>query len=57
MTPDTISPTDARGCLGKTGSIISVQVGRVAPLGPDGVASGFVKFTENSACRHRSLAS
>jgi MOSC domain-containing protein YiiM len=44
MTPDATSPTDAPGHLGKTGSIISVQVGRVAPLGPDGVPSGFVKL-------------
>ncbi|HWX33700.1 MAG TPA: MOSC domain-containing protein [Steroidobacteraceae bacterium] len=29
---------------GRAGSIISVQVGRVAPLGPEGVASGFVKL-------------
>jgi MOSC domain-containing protein YiiM len=44
MTLDTTSPADARSRLGKSGSIISVQVGRVAPLGPDGVASGFVKL-------------
>ena len=43
MTPETISPADAQCRLGNTGSIISVQVGQVAPLGPDGVASGFVK--------------
>jgi MOSC domain-containing protein YiiM len=43
MTPDALSPVAARD-LGKAGSIISIQVGRVAPLGPDGVASGFVKL-------------
>jgi MOSC domain-containing protein YiiM len=44
MTPDTFSPADAGSPPGKTGSIVSVQVGRVAPLGPKQVASGFVKL-------------
>lgn len=43
MSTDIISPTDARGRAARTGAIVSVQVGQVAPLGPDGVASGFVK--------------
>ena len=43
MTTDIISSADARGRPEEIGSIVSVQVGQVAPLGPDGVASGFVK--------------
>jgi MOSC domain-containing protein YiiM len=43
MTTDIISSADARGRRGEIGSIVSVQVGQVAPLGPDGLASGFVK--------------
>jgi MOSC domain-containing protein YiiM len=43
MTPDIISLADARGRPVRSGAIVSVQVGQVAPLGPDGVASGFVK--------------
>ena len=43
MSTDIISPTDARGHPAWTGVIVSVQVGQVAPLGPHGVASGFVK--------------
>jgi MOSC domain-containing protein YiiM len=40
MTPESM-PTDA------TARIVSVQAGRVAPLGPQGVPSGFVKHVVN----------
>jgi MOSC domain-containing protein YiiM len=43
MSTDIMSPTDARGIPIRTGAIVSVQVGQVAPLGADAVASGFVK--------------
>jgi MOSC domain-containing protein YiiM len=43
MSTDMISPIDVRGHPRQTGTIVSVQVGQVAPLGPDGVASAFVK--------------
>jgi MOSC domain-containing protein YiiM len=43
MSIDIISPTDVRGPPARTGAVVSVQVGQVAPLGPDAVASGFVK--------------
>ena len=45
MSADIISLTDARGLPIRTGAIVSVQVGQVAPLGRDAVASGFVKST------------
>ena len=40
MTPESM-PADV------TARIVSVQVGRVAPLGPQGVPSGFVKHEVN----------
>ena len=43
MSTDIISPTDLRGPSARTGAVVSVQVGQVAALGPDAVASGFVK--------------
>jgi MOSC domain-containing protein YiiM len=43
MSTDIIPPTVARGVPIRMGAIVSVQVGQVAPLGPDAVASGFVK--------------
>jgi pimeloyl-ACP methyl ester carboxylesterase len=43
MSTDIISLTDVGGPPARTGAVVSVQVGQVAPLGPDGVASGFVK--------------
>ena len=35
MCADIISPTDARRVPIRMGAIVSVQVGQVAPLGPD----------------------
>ncbi|MEO5578310.1 MAG: MOSC domain-containing protein [Sphingomicrobium sp.] len=36
-------------------TLLSIQIGRIAPLGPDGVPSGFVKSAANGAIKVTSL--
>jgi MOSC domain-containing protein YiiM len=43
MTADALTPVSEESRSGEAGSIVSVQVGQVAPLGPDGVPSAFAK--------------
>jgi MOSC domain-containing protein YiiM len=49
MTADAIAPPSEGARPGEAGSIVSVQVGQVAPLGPDRVPSAFAKSSVTGA--------